>query len=84
MTDHLTPAPPPSDGDRRPCVFAHCKGSMVYARSRRMPGNQVPTRLSDGTFKQVGLARPGWICDQNPNHMQTEGISGSEVVRSGM
>jgi hypothetical protein len=75
---------PESDRNQRPCVFKHCDGTMTHTDSAQLPGTGAIARMSDGALKTVGTMRRGWICDQNPNHVQTEGISSSEVVRSQM
>jgi hypothetical protein len=71
-------------GNPRPCVFKGCQGTMSYTLSAHEPGTRAIARMSDGTLKTVGTVRPGWLCDRHPDHMQTEGCSGSEVVRSRM
>ena len=75
---------PESGGNQRPCVFKGCRGTMTHTDCAQLPGTGAIACMSDGELKTVGTTRRGWICDQNPNHMQTEGISGSEVVQSQM
>jgi hypothetical protein len=75
---------PENDGNPRPCVFKGCQGTMSHTDSAQVPGMGAIARMSDGALKTVGTTRRGWICDRNPNHMQTEGFSGSEVARSHM
>ena len=73
-----------ASGDHRPCVYKGCPGTMTYTANASCPGTRQPSRMSDGTLKTVGTVRAGWICDRNGDHLQTEGFSGSEVVRSRM
>jgi len=75
---------PNRDGDVRPCVFKACAGQMVFHSSVQLPGTGHVGKMCDGTIRTVGTGRAAWICDRQPTHIQTGGVSRSEVSPSRM
>jgi hypothetical protein len=57
-------------GDRKPCSYSGCDGTMRFSRFARRGGldvNAVEDSTSD--FPQNGET-PGWVCNTNARHFE--------------
>jgi hypothetical protein len=57
-------------GDRKPCSYSGCDGTMRFSKFARRAGLDV----YDGDDSRSGFApngeKPGWVCDTDARHFE--------------
>jgi hypothetical protein len=60
-------------GDRKPCAYSGCEGTMYFSTHARRGQLEVGTLGESGSNVPSVGATPGWVCDTDARHF--EGIS---------
>lgn len=64
----------PMEGDKKPCTFAGCSGTMTFSFNQRVPGFNAGIGGQDNAYLPESLREPGWLCDaeNGENHFEPQ------------
>ncbi len=59
----------PHEYETKPCAVPGCPGTMIYSPGV-VPVGGGTSFVRDGGQPQLIEPRPGWVCDQHPEHIE--------------
>ncbi len=62
----------PIENEQKPCTSQNCPGTMTYKSNARPPGWSAGFTGDGGQTVWGREAQPGWECDKNRDHFETE------------
>jgi hypothetical protein len=55
-------------GDRKPCTYTACGGTMQFSRYAYRPTSLEASTKSSTSTARARLEEPGWVCDVDRMH----------------
>ena len=65
----------PNNNDNKPCTATGCRGKMRYYENvlpERLGRNEPTAKHHDGELVLQAARQPGWVCDQDPRHVEPD------------